>query len=143
MQESLAAAEAERVIMALDKGQKAAYAEYMSLVDSGLARELARVNLPLSMYTEWYWQIDLHNLFRFLALRLDAHAQREIRDYASVVFDVAKNVCPLACASFERHLLGGVRLSIDEAAAFRRVLQGKEAGLAGRELERLLEKLRP
>ncbi|GAB1457853.1 MAG: FAD-dependent thymidylate synthase [Spirochaetia bacterium] len=143
MTEPLPAAEAERVIAALESGQKAAYAEYMALVDSGLARELARVNLPLSLYTEWYWQIDLHNLFRFLALRLDAHAQREIRDYASVIFDVARKVCPLACTSFERHLLGGARLSSDEAAAFLRMLQGGEAGLGSRELERLEEKLRP
>lgn len=145
--EPMPAGEAAEAIAALGRGQKAAYAEYMKLVGSGLARELARVNLPLSLYTEWYWQIDLHNLFRFLALRMDAHAQREIRDYAVVMFGMAKKVAPLACASFERHVLGGVRLSTEEAAAFRRLLDGAAdpaaSGLSGRELERLALKLPP
>ncbi len=139
--EPLPPEEAAAAIAALERGQREAYASYMALVDSGLARELARVNLPLSTYTEWYWQIDLHNLFRFLALRMDAHAQREIRDYAVVLFDIARKVCPLACASFERHTLGGVRLSSDEAAAVRGLLAGGEAGLGARDLERLSEKL--
>ncbi|PKL25789.1 MAG: thymidylate synthase (FAD) [Spirochaetae bacterium HGW-Spirochaetae-3] len=139
--EPLPPAEAAEAIGLLEAGQRAAYASYMALVDSGLARELARVNLPLSMYTEWYWQIDLHNLFRFLALRMDAHAQREIRDYAAVLFDIAKRVCPLACASFERNTLGGVRLSSDEAAAVKTLLEGGDAGLGARDLERLSEKL--
>lgn len=142
--------EASAVIAALEKGQRDAYASYKALVDSGLARELARVNLPLSTYTEWYWQMDLHNLFRFLALRLDAHAQREIRDYAAVILDLTRRVCPLACESFERHVLGGTRLSAEEAAAFRRLLGGaadptatepSSTGLSARELERLWEKL--
>jgi len=139
--EPLSPDEAARVISLLEEGQRSAYASYKAMVDSGLARELARVNLPLSLYTEWYWQIDLHNLFRFLALRLDSHAQREIRDYAAVILDMTRKVCPLACAAFERHLLAGVRLSADEAAAFRRLLAGGDAGLGGRELERLEEKL--
>jgi len=143
--EPLAPAEARAVIEALEQGQRDAYASYKALVDSGLARELARVNLPLSTYTEWYWQMDLHNLFRFLALRLDAHAQREIRDYAAVILDLTRRVCPLACESFERHVLGGTRLSAEETAAFRRLLDGASdsaaTGLTGRDLERLTEKL--
>jgi thymidylate synthase (FAD) len=139
--EPLPAGEAAAVIAALERGQKAAYAEYMALVDSGLARELARVNLPLSMYTEWYWQIDLHNLFRFLSLRMDAHAQREIRDYAGVIYGITKAVCPLACDSFERHILGGVKLSSDEAEAVRRLLSGGDAGLSKKEMDKFSEKL--
>lgn len=140
--EPVSADEAAAVISSLEKGQKAAYAEYKALVDSGLARELARVNLPLSLYTEWYWQMDLHNLFRFLALRLDAHAQREIRDYAAVILDLCEKVAPLATASFRKHLLGGARFSSDELAALRRMLAGQGPGLADRELERLRDKLR-
>ncbi len=148
--EPLPPAEAQAVVGALEKGQRDAYASYKALVDSGLARELARVNLPLSTYTEWYWQMDLHNLFRFLALRLDAHAQREIRDYAEVILDLTRRVCPLACESFERHILRGTRISAEEATAFRRLLEGatdaeatepSSTGLSARELERLREKL--
>lgn len=133
--------QASELIGILRKGQKTAFTDYQKLVDTGLARELARVNLPLSLYTEWYWQMDLHNLFRFLALRLDTHAQREIRDYASVVLEITEKVCPLASASFRRHILEGVRLSKEEAGAFTRLLAGGEAGLSGKELERLSEKL--
>ncbi|MBU0937172.1 MAG: FAD-dependent thymidylate synthase [Spirochaetes bacterium] len=141
--EAVSAAEAAEVIATLAAGQKAAYTEYRKLVDSGIARELARVNLPLSLYTEWYWQMDLHNLFRFLVLRTDAHAQREIRDYANVIFDITRAVAPLACASLEQHLLGGARLSADEAAAVSRLLAGQPAGLETRQFERLQEKLQP
>jgi thymidylate synthase (FAD) len=113
-------------------------------VDEGIARELARINLPLSLYTEWYWQIDLHNLFNFLKLRLDAHAQKEIRFYAGVLLEIAKKVAPRCCDSFERHVLKGVRFSGDELAELKRRLGGKsgESGLSGKELERFEEKLK-
>ena len=139
--EAVSPLQAAEVIETLRAGQKTAYTDYKKLVDAGLAKELARVNLPLSLYTEWYWQIDLHNLFRFLALRLDAHAQREIRDYARVILEISEKVCPLACASFRSHILKGLRLSREEAAAFARLLAGGESGLSGRELDRLTEKL--
>ncbi|MGB4587485.1 MAG: FAD-dependent thymidylate synthase, partial [Rectinemataceae bacterium] len=70
--EPMDADKAASVIERFERGQKAAYGDYSSLVEEGLAREIARINLPLSLYTEWYWQIDLHNLFRFLMLRMDA-----------------------------------------------------------------------
>lgn len=139
--ESLPPEQAAAVIAKLEAGQKEAYAQYRALVASGLARELARVNLPLSMYTEWYWQMDLHNLFRFLALRLDAHAQKEIRDYAKVLLDICRAVAPLATESFERNLLGGARLNADELEAVKTMLGGGDCGLSGRELERFREKL--
>jgi thymidylate synthase (FAD) len=142
--EALAADEAAKVIGQLEAGQKAAYASYMALVDEGLARELARVNLPLSLYTEWYWQIDLHNLFRFLMLRLDSHAQKEIRAYAEVLLDLTRAVAPAATASFERHILSAVRFSGEEMAELRRRLSSPDAAptLEGKALERLEEKLR-
>jgi len=144
--EPMPPAMAAEAIAVLERGQHEAYAAYRELLDSGVARELARVNLPLSMYTEWYWQIDLHNLFRFLSLRLDAHAQREIREYAAVIFDMAKKVAPSACASFERHILKGVRLSADEADAVGKLLEAcgsglEEIGLGENALARLREKL--
>jgi thymidylate synthase (FAD) len=112
----------EEIQIELAEQQGAAYRGYESLLERDLARELARINLPLSMYTEWYWQIDLHNLFHFLKLRMDGHAQYEIRAYAEVMFEIARAVCPLAVESFEEHLRGSVRLSRSEFAALQRLL---------------------
>ena len=122
--------------------QETAYREYSALIDTKLARELARINLPLSAYTEMYWQIDLHNLFHFLKLRCDSHAQKEIRDYAFVLLEICRNVAPLATKSFEKHSLTGVHFSGAELEAVRNLLQGKESGLKGKELERFEEKIR-
>jgi len=152
--EKLDEVQVNAVRAALEAGQKLAYAEYSKLVDDGIARELARVNLPLSLYTEWYWQIDLHNLFHFLELRLDPHAQKEIGVYAEVLLETAKAVAPAACTSFEKHLLGGISFSSDEFAELKRRLettqqeQGVQTGnaepalLSGKALERFEEKLR-
>jgi thymidylate synthase (FAD) len=146
--EALPEAEAKSHIAAMKVAQKAAYADYSELVDAGLARELARIDLPLSLYTEWYWQIDLHNLFRFLQLRLDPHAQLEIREYAKALLDMARAVAPAATASFENHLLGGARFSAEELAELKRRLASPNAnaaepsGLSGKKLERFEEKLR-
>ncbi len=125
----------------LEDGQKAVYATYTEMVESGLARELARVNLPLSMYTEMYWQIDLHNLFHFLRLRLDGHAQKEIRDYANVLLEITRKVAPMAVSSFENHQKDGVKFSGEEMADLRAMLEGKEPSLTGKKLDRLKEKL--
>ena len=130
------------VINSLQKQQEEIYASYSKLLDKNIARELARINLPLSTYTEWYWQIDLHNLFHFLRLRMDAHAQKEIRDYAEVMFEICKTVTPLACASFERHGKNGVNFSAEELEAIRNLIAGKDSGLHGKELERFNEKLK-
>ena len=136
-------------------GQAEAYASYTRLLDDGIARELARINLPLSLYTEWYWQIDLHNLFRFLSLRMDAHAQKEIRLYAQTMFEIAKKVCPAACASFEAHVLGSIRFSADEYRALRSLVAteapgdlatkaraaAEDAGIGGRAIDRFVAKV--
>jgi thymidylate synthase (FAD) len=131
----------------LEDGQRRAYGDYSALIEKGIARELARINLPLSLYTEWYWQIDLHNLFRFLELRLDAHAQLEIRRYAEALLDITRKVAPRCCASFERHMLGGISFSREEFAELRRRLGATEGdpsagALEGRDLERFEEKIR-
>jgi thymidylate synthase (FAD) len=96
---------AEIIRRTLVEEQQRAYVTYTALIEQGIAREIARINLPVSVYTECYWQIDLHNLFHFLQLRLDKHAQKEIRDYASVIFSITKKVAPLSCESFERRIL--------------------------------------
>ncbi|MCX6995967.1 MAG: FAD-dependent thymidylate synthase [Kiritimatiellaeota bacterium] len=122
----------QKVIELLRKDQGDVYASYAELLKDNIARELARINLPLALYTEWYWQMDLHNLFHFLRLRLDAHAQWEIRMYAEAIAGFAQAVAPLAYAAFERHMLHGRNFSGDELAALRAMLQGAPNKLAGR-----------
>lgn len=121
--------------------QRDSYAGYNRLIDSGIARELARINLPLSVYTEWYWQIDLHNLLHFLKLRLDHHAQKEIRDYAEVIRDLARRVCPYAFESFENEVMNSVRLSGREVDAIKRLMNGDSVDLDDRSVHILKGKL--
>lgn len=144
--EPMDSVKAQQIIDLLERGQEEAYSKYNTLIESGLARELARINLPLSLYTEWYWQIDLHNLFRFLALRLDPHAQKEIRDYAEVMLKIAKAVAPMATKSFEEHLLHGVRFSKRELIELRSRLcmdqaRREEDLLNEKEMKRFEEKI--
>lgn len=140
-EEPLPTEEAAAVIASMRAEQEQVYAQYERYLEMGVARELARANLPLSLYTEWYWQIDLHNLFHFLRLRLDAHAQYEIRAFADALAKCAKAVAPLAYEAFEEHWLHGVRFSRSECAAIARMLQGDAIGLEGRSLAVFEEKL--
>ena len=129
-------------IRALIEGQQSdIYRGYERLLDQGLAREIARLNLPLSLYTQWYWQMDLHNLFHFLKLRMHAHAQLEIRRYAERIFEITRLVAPLASESFENHVLEGESFSARELEALRAMARGEECPLEGKERERLFEKL--
>jgi len=105
---------------------EAAFCCYQEYIDSGMARELARINLPLSTYTEWYWQFDLNNLMKFLYLRLDSHAQWEIRQYAEAMYNIVKVICPLTMKSFENHMLNGVRLSGKEKEAIFEALSDRQ-----------------
>lgn len=139
--EALPAEEAHAIIEAMEREQRETYANYEKLLEKNVARELARVNLPNSLYTEWYWQIDLHNLFHFLRLRMDAHAQYEIRVYAEAMAQCAKAVAPLAYEAFEEHLLGGVKFSRAECEALAAMLDGRAATLDGRPLEAFEEKI--
>ncbi|MCR4733613.1 MAG: FAD-dependent thymidylate synthase [Treponema sp.] len=133
---------ADEIIAQLEKGQKDAYKNYSELIDSGLAREIARINLPLSLYTEFYWEMDLHNLFHFLKLRLDSHAQYEIRVYAEAILEICKKVAPMATNSFINHMRDGVSFSGEEMEALRALLDGKECPLEGKKKDRFEEKIR-
>ncbi len=124
-----------------EEEQSRIYANYSELIDMGIARELAIIDLPLSLYTEFYWQMDLHNLFRFLRLRMDQHAQYEIRAYAERLLEVARIVCPIACEAFEEHVVGSIRFSKSEVEAIRRLLRGENENLTGKDLERFANKL--
>jgi thymidylate synthase (FAD) len=95
------------------------YADYQKLVDKGVAREMARIGLPLSIYTEWYWKCDLHNLFHFLSLRMEEHAQLEIRDYARAMFALIQPIVPVAAEAFLDYNFDAIVLSRLEVEALR------------------------
>lgn len=132
---------AEKIISILADGQQQAFKNYETLLNDNIAKELARINLPLATYTEIYWQMDLHNLFRFLKLRCDAHAQKEIRDYAFAILSIVEKVAPLATDSFKSHILNSMIFSDKEVLALKHMLEGKPTELNEREKERLAEKL--
>ena len=127
--ELLEGAEAARVLDLLREDAMRAYDHYEDMLSQegqkGLARELARMNLPANVYTQWYWKIDLHNLFHFLRLRADAHAQYEIRAYAEVMCTIARDWVPVAYAAFEDYRLGGATLSARAVEVLRRRLRGE------------------
>jgi len=136
---------------------------YTDLVARDVARELARIDLPLSTYTQWYWKIDLHNLLHFLTLRVDPHAQWEIRQYGRVMAGMVERVAPLSYEAWVDYDLGGAPLSLGERRALARLVEGteedglrlrggakgvkpdelRELGLSGREIRELISKLDP
>jgi thymidylate synthase (FAD) len=114
----------ERFRSELARVSTEAYAAYERALADGVARETARLILPLSYYTEWYWKSDLWNLLHFLSLRLDPHAQEEIRVYAAEVAKIVKVVCPIAYEAFEDFELGSLSLSRKETVAVAALLAG-------------------
>lgn len=125
----LEGAEAQRVLDLLREDAMRSYDHYEQMLSQdgqqGLARELARMNLPANIYTQWYWKVDLHNLLHFLRLRADAHAQYEIRVYAQKMCDIVRDWVPLAYAAFEDYRLGGVTLSQKALEVVKRRLSGE------------------
>ena len=149
--------EASNVIQILKKDAEQTYSNYETLLNessegniideskSGIARELARMNLTLNTYTQWYWKIDLNNLLHFLALRADDHAQYEIRVYADARLDIVKKWVPLTYEAFEDYRIGGTELSAKEVNLMRKLLKGEkvsfeEEGLSKREWSELQRK---
>jgi thymidylate synthase (FAD) len=109
---------------------EALYQKYLKLTEEGVSRELARIGLPVSLYTEWYWKIDLHNLLRFLSLRMDSHAQEEIRVFATAMFDLIRPIVPHTVEAFEEDEMHSVRLSRLEVEALRSAAAGQGGALA-------------
>jgi thymidylate synthase (FAD) len=143
----------------LRRNAEQAYNDYLALLNQdsngapvdaqrlGVARELARLTLGVGFYTQWYWKIDLHNLLHFLRLRLDDHAQYEIREYANVISDIVEKWVPLAFAAFTHYTLDSLTLSSDALEVVRRMLSGqavsqRESGLSSTEWTDLMEVLR-
>jgi thymidylate synthase (FAD) len=146
---------AQRALDLLRRDAEAAYAGYAELLNEdasgapidprrpSLARELARVNLSLGFYTQWYWKIDLHNLLHFLSLRADPHAQYEIRAYAEVILDTLKRWVPMAHAAFLEYRMNAALISATGLAVIRRLLAGEQvdqasSGLSPREWRELM-----
>ena len=155
--EVLSREEASEVISILQKDAEQTYANYETLLNEssngesidankpGVARELARMNLTLNTYTQWYWKIDLNNLLHFLALRADAHAQYEIRVYADIMMDIVKKWVPIAADAFEDYRIGGTEVSAKEINLLKKLLKGKQAsfedeGISKREWSELQRK---
>ena len=122
--------EAARVLEMLKGDATRSYDHYEAMLSqdgqAGLARELARMNLPANIYTQWYWKVDLHNLFHFLRLRADSHAQYEIRVYADAICKIVADWVPLAYSAFEDYRLGGAQLSAKAVDCLRRMLKGEK-----------------
>ena len=127
--EVLQGEEAARVLELLKSDAARSYDHYTDMLSQdgqqGLARELARMNLPMNIYTQWYWKTDLHNLFHFLRLRADAHAQYEIRVYAEQMAKITADWVPLAYAAFEDYRMGGTTLSAKAIAVLKQRLAGE------------------
>lgn len=149
--EILDAATAQRVLGLLREDAEQTYCHYEEMLDEdgiGLARELARMNLTLNTYTQWYWKTDLHNLFHFLRLRADSHAQYEIRVYAQAMLETVKAWVPLSYAAFADYRLGAVTFSAKMLAVLKKMLAGEAvnqttSGLSKREWTEFLATLGP
>lgn len=127
--EALQGEEADRVLRYLRDDAMRAYDHYEEMIgqdgQQGLARELARMNLPANIYTQWYWKVDLHNLLHFLRLRADAHAQYEIRVYADAICNVVADWVPFSYKAFADYRMGGATLSSSALDCVRRMLKGE------------------
>jgi thymidylate synthase (FAD) len=152
----LVGAEAEHVLTLLKQDSVQAYNHYQDMLNldkngqmldesrSGLARELARMELPVNYYTQWYWKINLHNLMHFLSLRADSHAQYEIRVYAEVILDIMRRWVPLSYHAFTEYRQKGVHLSRTGLEVVRRMIKGEvvtqeNSGLTSREWGELVK----
>jgi thymidylate synthase (FAD) len=117
------------VLRILKENNDRSFGDYMAMIGKQVSRELARVVLPLGLYTQMYWQIDLRNLLHFIRLRADAHAQKEIREYAECMGGIVRAVAPLAWEAFEEYVLKSVTLSRTQAARITEALAGVNDGL--------------
>ena len=95
------------------------YELYEKLIKAGVAKELARIALPVSIYTEFYWKTNLLNFYKFIRLRNDSHAQKEIRDYASAMYEMVKEIAPISTQAFEDYQVNNINLTSLDIQALR------------------------
>ena len=140
--------EAKKVIQILKNDSLRSYKSYEKMLSKenkkGLARELARMNLPTNIYTQWYWKTDLHNLFNFIRLRNDLHAQYEIRVYAEKIAELVKKWVPFAFEAFEQYQLNSSHLSSNGLSCIKRLMKGEDvsqdnSGMGKREWKEFCE----
>jgi thymidylate synthase (FAD) len=129
----------ELLIKKWDTHNKNAYSLYLESLDSGVSRELSRTVLPLSTYTEFYWKIDLHNLLRFIRLRSDSHAQKEIREYSDSLKEIVKEYCPVSMEAFEEYSY--LKLSKTEVNIIKNKLDAQEHITSKSQMKEFKEKL--
>jgi thymidylate synthase (FAD) len=158
--EPIDAARYKEVMQRFERVREASREAYEWMTGEDIARELARIDLPLSTYTQWYWKIDLHNLLHFLTLRVDRHAQWEIQEFGKVMAGMLARVAPLSYEAWIDYDVCGAPLSRLELDALRSVVESKDgalvgtgasldrekllsSGLSAREVEELLDKLAP
>lgn len=155
---TLSAEESARVLHLLQADAEQCYRNYQEMLNiddsgnpldserSGIARELARMNLTLNYYTQWYWKVDLHNLLHFLRLRADSHAQYEIRAYADTILNIVKAWVPIAYEAFVEYRMEGASFSRTGLSVIKALLRGEKisqetSGLSKREWKELVENL--
>lgn len=155
----LTGSEAARVLELLKNDSEKCYEHYIEMMNldegsdqpldpnkMGLTRELARMNIPVNYYTQWYWKIDLHNLMHFVMLRADPHAQYEIRVYADAILNLMEKWVPYSCEAFMDYRMNSVSLSAQMKAVISRMLAGEKvtqetSNLTKREWEELVSKM--
>lgn len=148
--------EAARALQIIKDDAQNSYTNYMEMLNlqegsgepknpnkQGLARELARMNLPVNFYTQWYWKIDLHNLLHFVMLRADPHAQYEIREYARIILDIVRKWVPYTYEAFMDYRFNSANLSAQSKGVVQRLINGEkvtqeESGLSKREWQELM-----
>ncbi len=143
-----------KYIADIDFQSKQAYHRYEQHLEDGVARELGRMELPVNLYTEWYWRFDLHNLMHFLKLRMDPHAQKEIQDYAIAMYNLAKEKFPISMEAFNDYILHSARFSRHELTLLKKMVKSsnlttpaddkqllEETGMSRREMNEFLSKL--
>ncbi len=154
----LSGQEAQRALEILKVNAARSFDEYLELMNEdengnkvcdekqGLARELARMNLPVNVYTQWYWKVDLHNFMRFIRLRADDHAQYEIQAYAKAMLDILERWVPHTAEAFNDYQVGGCHLSSPALVTVKKMLQGQkvtqeDSGMNPREWRELMASL--
>ena len=157
--DTLSAKDSEEALFLLKRDAEKSYETYEYLLNEspegevvdnnrdGLSRELARINLTLNTYTQWYWKTNLHNLMNFIFLRADSHAQYEIRVYADIIYKIMESWVPITAEAFKSYRSGSVELSAEAMNVIRSMLSGnkvdqKESGLSLREWNELLNYLK-
>ena len=157
--DTLSAKDSEEALFLLKRDAEKSYETYEYLLNEsqkgevldnnrdGLSRELARINLTLNTYTQWYWKTNLHNLMNFIFLRADSHAQYEIRVYADIIYKIMESWVPITAEAFKSYRSGSVELSAEAIDVIKLMISGnkvdqKESGLSLREWNELLNYLK-